>query len=200
MREALVRVLTSPTNLDEQDYSERPVDRVHAVASAQYRAIDRARRAAILVPLGRLLLPIVDGQSDRFRKEAEEALSLCLSWKEYRLRVHGDISRAVARQAIHEAQNARCPVCKGITDVKDGVCSIPDLERMAGHKVWIGPVPLKPCPECNGTGKKKFSDEERARVVLDAVRYAEALAVAHSIISEATSMVLDQYRNILRGD
>lgn len=200
MREALVRVLTSPTNLDEQDHAERPVDRLHAVASAQYRAIDRARRMAVLVPLGRLLLPIVDGKSDRFRKEAEKALSLCLSWAEYRLRLHKDIRGAVAKQAIHEAQNARCPTCKGITDVKDGICSIPDLEKMAGHRVWIGPVPLKPCPACNGTGKRRFTDDERAMVVLDAVRYAEALAVAHSIISEATSVVLDQYRNILRGD
>lgn len=199
MREALVRVLTSPTNLDEQDHAERPIDRLHAVASAQCRAIDRARRAAVLVPLGRLLLPIVDGQSDRFHKEAEEALSLCLSWKEYRLRVHGDISRAVARQAIYEAQNARCKVCRGITDVPNGTCSIPDLEKMAGKKVWTGPVPLKPCPACNGTGKRRFTDAERERVVLDAVRYAEALAVAHSIISESTSMVLDQYRHILRG-
>lgn len=197
-REALVRVLTSPCNLDEKDYAERPVDRVHAVASAQYRAIDGARRAALLVPLGRLLLPIIDGQSDRFRKEAEAALSLCLTWEEWRLRLHGDISKAVAKQAIHEAQNARCTVCKGITDVPNGTCSIPDIEKMAGNTVWSGPVPLKPCPECKGTGKRYWSDSERAKVILDAVRYAEAMAVAHSIISEATSMVLDQYRRILR--
>lgn len=192
MREALARSLSGLVNLDEDDHSERPVDRIHAIALAQTRAVNDARFRAILVPLGRLLLPLVDDVSRKYEAEGIKALQLFIAG-EKRLRVREETAWFIAKQSIEEARSQRCKVCKGVTDVPDGTTSIPDVERMAGKTVWEGPVPLKTCPACKGTGKRRWTDAERAEVVGEAARFDAAFSFAHGVISMAIHEALRGY-------
>lgn len=190
-------MIAAPSNLDEKPH-ERPVDRLHAIGAVQVRATQGARREALLVPLGRLLFPYIEANCDRWEYDCINGLAEALQWKENRLNLRKEYAFFVAKQALLESRHATCTVCKGITDIPDGITSIPDVEKMAGKTEWDGPVPLKPCPACKGTGKRLWTDPERAEVVGDAARFDKAFSTAHALISEAIGEALRPYRTFLK--
>lgn len=210
MKESLAHALSGPVSLAEDEWRERPVDRLHAIASSQIlRDQDAkcrwARRSVALCSLGVDVYPYLTqpdgsaGVSAAFLR-AQNKLVEYLGWNEFRheLSLRRSTKIAVARQALLEHKNSTCRVCNGKTD-ENKIPSIPDVDRLKNWKEGDGPVPMKACPACNGTGKHQWTDDERfnsmgiKHKVID-----KAMSVAHELISSATIELEIRTRN-LRG-
>lgn len=201
MREALAIAMQGLTGLGESPtHDASPVDRLHAIAAAQrpetYRECRDARGRSLMVVLGRDLIAVLDGDGERWRSRCEIALAEIMQWRQYNLRLKEETARYVARQAMHEAKESRCHVCHGKTD-ENGIFSIPDVDKLQG-RTPDGPVPMRPCPACDGTGKHRFSDVEREQIIGDAVRFTRAMTVAHGIISQSMYEAMQSYRHLFR--
>ncbi len=91
---------------------------------------------------------------------------------------------AIARAALHQHVIDMCPTCQGKKEVPDH--DLPELE---------GRQPMKLCGDCNGTGKRKYSDDEcgdalkghvsrkhaRQQIdrALEIIQLAETIAIRH---------------------
>ena len=141
MREALAHALTGPVNLDERDGWERPVDRIHALAAAQAVTTNRTARECALASLGVSLIALkAANRADEYAR-AVSKLADCLFW----LRPRPSVKQAtlIARQAIMENVVDHCFSCQG-----------------RGHVQTDAGV-VKACPACGGSGKRRYSDDER---------------------------------------
>lgn len=149
MREALARAL-SIVNLDEQEYTERPVDRLHALASAQIQRANRSARASKLSSLGVSLIALkAANRPDEYARSVSrlaEALSWCKPSRGSEFRVK------IARQAIQEHLIEFCPLCHGTGEV-------PFHDGLEGAQKMI---PCPPVEGCGGHGKRRYTDRERA--------------------------------------
>ena len=146
MKEALAKALSGPVSLMEDEWRERPVDRLHALASAQIVRADKAARDSHLSSLGVSMIALkVANRPDELGR-AIERLTVCLGWIQPKL-TEG-MALKVARQAIHEYIVDFCPTCKGTGE-------IPDQEGIDGAQR------MKPCPSCGGHGKRRYSNQER---------------------------------------
>lgn len=79
----------------------------------------------------------------------------------------------VSRQAITEHIIDFCPTCRGAGE-------IPAQDGLEGAQR------MKPCPECAGTGKRRYTDEER-RVNL--LLKAEEYRLGARLMAEAMAMI-----------
>lgn len=141
MREALAHALTGPVNLDERDGWERPVDRIHALAAAQAITINRTARECALASLGVSLLALkAANRSDEHARTVAKLVD-ALMW--LRPRPSSKQATIIARQAIMENVVDHCFTCQG-----------------RGHVQTDAGV-VKACPACGGSGKRRYSDDER---------------------------------------
>ncbi len=153
-REALAHALSGPVSLAEDQWRERDVDRLHALASAQIGKGIRTEREALLAGLGKSWIALRDSRRTDEMPEVLSGLIACLMWSRPRPTVKA--ADKVARWVIIERVHENCPTCKGRKE-------IPDTDRMAGRifTEGDGAVPMRMCPECNGTGKHRYSNAER---------------------------------------
>lgn len=191
MREALASVLSGLSSLQEDDYRERPVDRLHALAAAQQAAINKTARAAHLAGLGVSLIALkVANRSD----EMERAVSrLTKHMKDCRPRPNEEMRRKIARQAIFEFVLDFCPRCRGAKEVVDA----PGID---------GAQRMKPCPPesdggCGGSGKRRYSDSERMESLGakedDLLRIQRQMSYAMSVVGEAEYEALSGAKKML---
>lgn len=172
MREALAKALSGPINLDEQAH-ERPVDRLHALASSQiYRANSvRAARASKLSALGVSLIALKHANRADEYARAIDRLAECLTW--CRPKAGALLRVNVSRQAVMEHIVDACPRCSGTGEVpaQDGL---------------DGAQRMKPCPECGGHGKRRYTDEERR---INLLLKPEDYRAGARLMAEAMAMI-----------
>jgi len=144
----------------EDEWRERPIDRLHALACAQVIGTSRQSK---LSSLGVSLIALKAANRPDEYNRAISRLAECLEWCKPRpsslMRVN------VSRQAIMEHCVDFCPACKGTGEVRaeDGI---------------DGAQRMKVCPECGGHGKRRYSDEERrVNLLLEAKDYRKGAAL-----------------------
>lgn len=137
-REALAHALSGPISLQEDEYRERPVDRLHALACAA--------RESNLSALGLSIIALkAANRADEYVRSVDRlAYFLC----RMKPRPNAEMRIRIARQAISEHIIDFCPTCKGTGE-------IPNQDGLEGAQ------PMRPCPECHGHGKRRYSDSER---------------------------------------
>ena len=174
--EALAVALAGYTSLSEAaNGSIRPVDRLHALGMGQrYR---EAQREAALICLGGDLIRYSRSRVDSAQGDCVEKLASLLH------KGRPETRMAVAIQAIHEFHAPACQICKGRTDAT-GIFSVPDPPE--GWEEGDGPVPMRVCPSCNGTGMRRWTDADRSHALgTNAKRLRDQFADAYILISEA---------------
>lgn len=187
MRESLAHALSGPVSLAEDQWRERDVDRLHAVAAAQIAKATRTEREAHLAALGKSWIALRDAARIDERSAVLSGLIACLMWSRPRptVKAADRAARWVILERIHEA----CVTCKGKAE-------IPDTERMSGRVFTEGDgaVPMRNCPECNGTGKHRYSNQERIEGMGigagELHKYAKLLCDAEMWLSQAESQCL----------
>lgn len=196
MKAALALALSGFQGLGSDDYRERAVDRLGAAGSVrnagalegcrreideQVRVSHHAELEAHLNSLGVDLIAFKFGGRVRSRADAEDRLAGILSWPAkdggFKLALTSRQRDRVARWAVQEWTDDTCSQCKGAKES-------PDHER-AGLE---GPQRMKACPTCAGTGRRRYSDEERRAAMGEEFR--KAMYEAHGIIGRAESMAL----------
>lgn len=202
MREALAGVLAGYQGLGGDDTRERPVDRLGALGlgAANKRQVElmanealkgkQADREAALRVIGSCLIRFRDANCSSSRKDAEDLLALALAWPARRGAAPLNLKRRerdkVARQAIREWALDFCPVCKGVAE-------IPRFAEVEGSQ------PMSACPPdpvgCGGTGRRRYSDAERAEAM--GQPYSEAMQEAHGLISLAHSIAIRVAKEML---
>ena len=185
MRESLARVLSGISNLDEGPH-ERPVDRLHALASAQIERANRTARASKLAALGVSLIALKAANRPDEYDRAVSRLAECLAWA--KPVKSSDMRMRVSRQAVMEHCVDFCPTCRGAGE-------IPAQDGLDGAQR------MKPCPECGGTGKRRYTDEERRiNLLLRAEEYrdgARLMAEAMALISIAEDEAIRTAQKLL---
>jgi len=154
VKESLAHALSGPVSLAEDEWRERPVDRLHALASSQIANGVRTEREAILAALGKSWIALRDAMRTDEMPEVLSGLIACLMWS--RPRPTAKAAELVARWIIIERVHENCPTCKGRKE-------IPDSDKMGGRalEAGAGAIPMRECPECHGTGKHVYSNRER---------------------------------------
>ena len=185
MREALAKSLSGPVNLDEQAH-ERPVDRLHALASSQIERANRTARASKLASLGVSLIALKHAnRADEYARAVERLADLLILARPKK----SELFRVtISRQAIMEHCIDLCPCCKGAGE-------IPAQDGLDGAQR------MKVCPECGGHGKSRYTDEERrVNLLLKAEEYnmgARFMAEAMGLIAEAEDQAIRSARQLL---
>ena len=185
MREALAKSLSGPVNLDEQAH-ERPVDRLHALASSQIERANRTARASKLASLGVSLIALKHAnRADEYARAVERLADLLILARPKK----SELFRVtISRQAIMEHCIDLCPCCKGAGE-------IPAQDGLDGAQR------MKVCPECGGHGKRRYTDEERrVNLLLKAEEYnmgARFMAEAMGLIAEAEDQAIRSARQLL---
>lgn len=141
-RETFAHCLSGPVSLAEDQWRERDVDRLHALASAA--------RGSALSSLGVCLIGLKTANRPDEYSRSIEYLTFFL--KHSKPRPPLLTREAVATQAIREWLIDFCPVChgKGETEAQEG---------------QEGAQRMKSCPECQGHGKRRYSDMERRATI-----------------------------------
>lgn len=154
MKEALAHALSGIASLAEDAWRERPVDRLHALASSQISNGVRTEREAILAALGKSWMALRDARCTKEMPEVLDGLIACLMWS--RPKPTAKAADKVARWIIIERVHENCPTCRGRKE-------IPDTDKMGGREIaeGSGAIPMRECPECKGTGKHIYSNRER---------------------------------------
>lgn len=185
MREALAKALSGPINLDEQAH-ERPVDRLHALASAQIDRANRTARAAKLASLGVSIIALKHANRPDEYNRSITRLADCLAWP--KPRPSQEVRLRVARQAVQEWVIDFCPTCKGVGEV-------PAQEGLEGAQR------MRECPECGGHGKRRYSDAERLTALEleagDYVKMARWMADAMGFIARAEDEAVRSAKRLL---
>jgi hypothetical protein len=168
-----------------QDSRERPVDRLTASARAQgpveRRSMsqcergDHAAMESFLCSLGVDLIAFKYGNRALSKSEAEMKLAIALGWKKCGLKLTRRQFDRVACCALMEWTLDFCPTCKGAKE-------IPNYQDVDGVQ------PMKPCSECHGTGKRLYTDQERAEAMGEA--HDKAMSWAHSLMAQAEALAI----------
>jgi hypothetical protein len=165
------------------DNRERPVDRLTALARAegpverrsmsQCERGDHAAQESFLCSLGGDLIAFKFGNRAPSKSEAEVKLAIALGWKQYGLKLKPAQLERIARCALMEWALDLCLTCRGAKE-------IPNYQDVDGAQ------PMKVCPECSGTGLRRYSDSERTEAMGEA--YAKAMGWAHSLIAQSEAL------------
>lgn len=177
MKQTLAISLAGLQGLGSDDYRERPVDRIGAVAmiSRRVEQAPEALRQSQLAALGVDLVAFKFGNRAPSHKDAVDMLSAYLAWPQFRLGLKAKRLHQVASWAITEWSIDMCPSCQGAKEVPNG-------------EAREGAQPMKPCMDCGSTGKRRYSDAERATAL--AGEFDKALAVAHGLIGRAEDLAV----------
>jgi len=146
LKEILARSLVGPISLMEDEWRERPIDRVHALASSQIERASRTAREAHLSSLGVSMIALKAANRADELERAVERLVTCILW--IRPKPTEALAEKIARQAVMETVVDFCPTCRGAGE-------IPDQEGLDGAQR------MKVCPSCGGHGKRRYSNQER---------------------------------------
>lgn len=182
MKGALAAVLTGLQNLDHDEARERPVDRLTAMALIQCQTGARAMDEAKLASLGVDLVAYKFSHRADSRTAAENLLTEILGWKRHCKGMSEDKRRRIARWALMEFLIDFCPTCKGAKEV-------PGTEEVEGAR------PMMICQSCSGSGRRRYSDEERTEALGEPA--AQAMYHAHSIMGHASSLATRRAAEIL---
>lgn len=197
MKEALVQVLTGLQSLSNDDSRERPVDRLHAVGSSQRREtwdhetqkfVEHLREAH-LATLGKNLISFKYAHRADAREPAVNGLADALDGHRLRLNLRRGTRVRVAAWSIQEWVVDQCPTCTGRKQIPDH-----DIQGLEGRQ------PMKPCPTCSGTGRRRYEDAERAEALGDSVysgKLDRALSAAHGIIGYAERLAIRSAKELL---
>lgn len=189
MRAALASVLAGFQGLEHDDSREKPVDRLGALGLIQRKrdqegekgkAVDRD---AALASLGVDLIRFKFSNCADARPDAIDKLAGVMSWRSWGLELTRRERSVVSAWAVQEWAIDLCPTCAAAGEVPD--CS-PEIE---------GARPMKRCSDCKGTGKRRYSDEERAEAM--GATYEDAMSKAHEIIGRAEASALEGARRML---
>lgn len=172
MKESLAHALSGPVSLAEDEWRERPVDRLHALAAAQ-SAYGRTAREAALSALGVSLIALkAANRADEYVRAVDRLAHMLRKAKP---KPNAELRIRIARQAVHEFIVDFCGTCQGRGE-------IPDQEGLEGAQR------MKPCPECGGHGKRRYSDSERLELIGGEAKFCGRwMADAMALISEAES-------------
>lgn len=184
-KEQFAHCLSGPVSLAEDQWRERDVDRLHALAASQVKNADRAARQSHLASLGVSLIAVkAANRADEYARAVAKLAQMVR--REARPRPSNTICLSVSRQAIQEYVVDFCPTCSGKGEV-------PDLEGLEGAQR------MKPCPECGGHGKRRYSDSERAEAIgaENEKRAAYLISRANYLISMAEDEAIRGARRLL---
>lgn len=195
MKEAFAAVLSGMQPLGSDDWRERPVDRLSALGMTARVAPDQDRHGAQvkrsvhaehqshLASLGVDLIAFKFGNRQVSGADAEDKVAAFLAWQDWWK--HGKVALtarqrdAVARWAVREWAFDACPPrphgC-------GGAMQIPHQANTEGAQRMML------CPKCNGTGKRRYSDNERELAMGDA--FPIGMETAHTIIAQAEALAM----------
>lgn len=185
-KEAFAHCLTGPISLAEDQWRERDVDRLHALASSQQLRANRTARESHLSSLGVSYIAL---KSANRPDELARAISkLAAFLQDFKPRANSEMRQRIAMQAIMECVIDFCPTCKGTGEIpaQDGV---------------DGAQRMKECPECSGHGKRRYSDAERMGALQapadDLFKIQRQLDFAISVLAEAESEAVRTAKRLL---
>jgi hypothetical protein len=158
------------------------------VTHEQIARASHEERMGVLCSLGVRLMSFKYANCATSKADAEDMLWAVLAWK--KLKLSPRQLRRVAVQAVMENAIDICPLCKSAKEIPDH--DAPELE---------GRQPMKCCPPspigCGGTGKRRYTDEERAEAMGDT--FPRAMSEAHDMLATAEALAVDLGKRILRG-
>lgn len=172
MKESYAAVLTGFESLGADDSRERPVDRLGALGAAQIRRAEGAAREAVLCTLGKDLIAFKGANRASAKADAEDMLAALLATYNG-LGIKARERLIIARQAVLEFAIDFCPTCNGARVV-------PDQHGLEGAQ------PTSDCGTCRGTGKRRYTDEERAAVM--GKPHGKAMGKAHELLAVAVDL------------
>lgn len=191
MSESIARALAGYVGLGESpSHDAAPVDRLHAIAAAQRPETygERAQEQAYLASLGVDLVRLKLANVAKAYLPCLERLTVALMWRSDALRIKEAQASVIAAQCIQEHIVDFCPTCSGRGE-------IPDPEKVDGRE---GVVPMKTCPECGGSGVRRYSDAERVEAIGQARQLAHVFEACHSIISKSIGEAMFNARRYMR--
>lgn len=191
MKGAFAAALGGLQSLKDDNWRERPVDRVGALGAAQIARAKEAEQDSIICSLGVDLIRFKFAGVDKAEADCQDQLSGVLAWRRWWKGWNvalGDTERdAVACWAVHEWARDLCPPrpqgCGGA------------LEVPSAAKPIDGAQPMMTCPRCHGIGKRKWTDEERTEALGAPFEYG--MDRAHWIIAVAESMAMKRGKEML---
>lgn len=195
MKIALAVALGGALGMGSDDSRERPVDRVGA-AGWSGRTVGMSERGshemrlAKLASLGVDLIAYKFGRRQLSGPAAESKLVAILAWPHWwtggKYSLTDAEADAVALWSIHEWVEDKCaPRPHGC----GGAREVPAEQGIDGAQRMIL------CSQCNGTGKRRWKDEERMGAMGKA--FPDAMDKAHQIIAEAEALATRRCRELL---
>jgi hypothetical protein len=156
----------------EDQWRDRPVDSLHALAAA-LSSFGRTARESALATLGVSLIALKSAnRADEYVRSVDRLAHMLRKTKP---KPNAELRIRISRQAVHEHIVDFCGTCQGRGE-------IPDQEGLEGAQR------MKPCPECGGHGKRRYSDSERVELIGAPLRDVNRwMADAIALISEAES-------------
>lgn len=176
--ESLSRAFSGQLTYDADH--ERDLDRLLALCLGNITTDRRASREAHLNALGMALIAFKHRNLPEYHARAQSGLADALAWKAKGIskgRRYG-----IAGLAISEWVIDQCNQCLGSRIVTD----VNGVQRA--------------CLLCSGSGKRRYSDEERASILgASGGRYNSAVEIAHSVIGLAVRLAYEFGNKMLRG-
>lgn len=196
MREAFAGVLGGLQSLGHDDACERPVDRLGALGTAARTGPDEdlngnlvarssdALRQAKLASLGVDLVAFKDARRALSQVDAIRALAEILLWTTWwtgrKVGINEHQAVKVAGWAVREWAEDRCQPrpngCGGAREVPSAAAE------------QDGRQPTMICSQCHGSGRRRWTDEERTNAMGEA--FAVPMSHAHRIMAFAESLAL----------
>ena len=167
-------------NLTCDPNNVRDWDRLTAMAMGCVETASRTARESHLNALGMTLIALKHSGRLDLHARAVAGLLDCLRW---RLKDRREDRRKVARLAIVEWMDDNCGMCRNARE--DGAKWSHVFDT---HGVKV------PCPRCLGSGRRRYTDMERAAGlgVQDGSKWGYAMDIAHAQITLAISLCTQQ--------
>jgi hypothetical protein len=201
-KEEMARATSAGVGLGDSDVHETNVNRLAAIAAMQMPEVHRgaltksaneANYDSKLCALGRDFVAAKAGNSQNAAREARlKLVSLLQTKADIRSDYWADV---ICDAAVKEALFNVCAPCSGKGEIPDH--DQPELE---------GRQPMKSCPTCVGSRKRRYTREERFTMLgmkpdhPDARRYMEAIGTAKGILADAERMAVATYEKLLGRD
>lgn len=177
MKKTLAMALSGFQGLGSDDFRERPVDRLGAMAAIQIQRADKSAAESFMASLGVELIAFKFARRLSSRANAEDKLAIVLSWPQWKLKLSPRNRDLVSRWAVEEWAEDFCKPCTG-----------------SGISVDSRGV-VRGCPECGGTKKRRYSDAERVSAL--GAAFDKPLSEAHGIIGRAEDLAVRGAKQML---
>jgi hypothetical protein len=177
MKEALAITLGGMQGLGAtDDQRERPVDRLGALAMAQSKRGDALAAESFMASLGGALIALKWSNRTDLRAEVDLSLAIAIRWPQWDFhRLSGKQADRIARWAVTEYIIPFCLTCRG-------------AKESPNHQDIDGTQPMIQCPTCSGSGRRRFTDEERTEAM--GAPFDKAMDVAHQILTHSEALAI----------